>query len=299
MPGEEVWQRIAAPDGRALEVMVAGPADGLPLVHHGGTPVAAVPYPPLIEAAAERGLRFVTYSRPGYATSDPCPGRSVAAAADDVAAILDDLDAERFVTVGWSGGGPHALACAAVLPDRCLAAATVSGVAPYGMSDLDWLDGQGEENIEEFGAALRGEKQLTEWLGDAADDMAQVSADDVAAVLGDLVSDVDKKALTGGYAEWWAASLRKAVSTGVAGWRDDDLAFLAPWGFDLAAITRPVAIWQGGQDRMVPFAHGEWLAAHVSNARSHLLPEDGHLSVGLGRVGEIVDELVHLGDRAA
>jgi pimeloyl-ACP methyl ester carboxylesterase len=299
VPSGEVWQRIATPDGRALEVMVAGPADGRPLVHHGGTPVAAVAYPLLIDAAVDRGLRFVTYSRPGYATSDPCPGRSVAAAASDVATILDALDADRFVTIGWSGGGPHALACAALLPDRCLAAATVSGVAPYGVPDLDWLDGQGEENVEEFGAALHGGDELSEWLADAAEDMAQVSADDVAAVLGDLVSDVDKKALTGGYAEWWAASLRKAVSTGVAGWRDDDLAFLAPWGFDLAAIKRPVAIWQGGQDRMVPFAHGEWLAAHVSNARSHLLPEDGHLSIGLGRVGQIVDELVDLADRVA
>jgi pimeloyl-ACP methyl ester carboxylesterase len=293
--GEE-WQTAATPDGRSLEVMVAGPANGLPLIHHGGTPVAAVPYPPLIDAAAGYGLRFVTYSRPGYAASDARPGRSVASAADDVVAILDMLPAERFVTVGWSGGGPHALACAAMLPQRCRAAASISGVAPYVARDLDWLAGQGEENVEEFDAALRGEKELTEWLSEAAGDMAEVSADDVAAVLGDLMSDVDKAALTGGYAEWWAASLRKAVSTGIAGWRDDDLAFLEPWGFDLGAITRPVAVWQGGQDRMVPFAHGEWLAAHIPTAWAHLLPDDGHLSIGVGRVAEIVDELVQLAD---
>jgi pimeloyl-ACP methyl ester carboxylesterase len=294
VPSEEVWREVATPDGRSLEVMLAGPSTGLPLVHHGGTPVAAVPFRPLVEAAVERGMRFVTYSRPGYASSDAYHGRTVAAAGADVAAILDALQADSFVTMGWSGGGPHALACAAVLPERCLAAATIAGVAPYRAPGLDWLAGQGEENVEEFDAASRGEKALTKWLTEAADDMADLGADDVVAVLGDLMSDVDKAALTDDYAEWTAASFRKAVSAGVAGWRDDDLAFMQPWGFDLGSITRPVAIWQGGQDRMVPFAHGEWLAAHIPTARPHLLPDDGHLSIGVGRIGQIVDELIQL-----
>jgi pimeloyl-ACP methyl ester carboxylesterase len=198
--------------------------------------------------------------------------------------------------VGWSGGGPHALACAAVLPQRCLSAATIASVAPYLAPGLDWLDGQGEENVEEFEAAARGEKALTAFLVEAAEDMADVSADDVVAVLGDLMSDVDKAALTSDYAEWTAASFRKAVGTGVAGWRDDDLAFMRPWGFDLGAIARPVAIWQGGQDRMVPFTHGEWLVDHIPAARPHLLPDDGHLSIGIGRLTQIVDDLVQLAD---
>ena len=294
MPSDEVWRQVATPDGRSLEVMLAGPQTGLPLIHHGGTPVAAVPFRPLVDAATERGLRFVTYSRPGYATSDQCHGRTVASASADVVAILDSLQADSFVTMGWSGGGPHALACAAVLPERCRAAAMIAGVAPWRARGLDWLAGQGEENVEEFEAAVRGEKALTAWLTEAAEDMADLSADDVVAVLGDLMSDVDKAALTGDYAEWTAASFRKAVSAGVAGWRDDDLAFMQPWGFDLGAITRPVAVWQGGQDRMVPFAHGEWLAANIPTARAHLLPDDGHLSIGVGRLGQIVDDLIQL-----
>jgi pimeloyl-ACP methyl ester carboxylesterase len=293
---EETWRVISAPDGRALEVMVAGRPTDLCLVLQGGTPGAAVPYSPLIDTAAEHGMQFVTYSRPGYARSDPCPNRTVGQAAADVATIMDALGGERFVTIGWSGGGPHALACAATLSDRCLAAATIAGVAPYSAEGLDWLAGQGEENIEEFAAALRGEKQLTKWLADAAEDMGQVHADDVAAVLGDLMSDVDKAALTGEYAEWVAASFRKAVSAGVVGWCEDDLAFLRPWGFDLAAISRPVAIWQGGQDHMVPFAHGEWLAAHIPTARPHLLPRDGHLSIGVGRLREVVAELAEFAE---
>jgi pimeloyl-ACP methyl ester carboxylesterase len=293
---DETWQFVTAPDGRALEVMIAGPPTDLRLVLQSGTPGAAVPYPPLIDTATQHGLQLVTYSRPGYARSDPFPDRSVGQAAADVATILDALDADAFVTIGWSGGGPHALACAATLSDRCRAAATIAGVAPYSADGLDWLAGQGEENVEEFAAALRGEKHLTKWLAEAADDMAHVRADDVAAVLGDLMSDVDKAALTREYAEWVAASFRKGVSAGVVGWCEDDLAFLRPWGFDLAAISRPVGIWQGGQDHMVPFAHGEWLAAHIPTAMPHLLPDDGHLSIGVGRLPEIVAELVELAE---
>ena len=122
---------INLPDGRHLEVLVEGPADGLPVVCHYGTPSGAVPYQALFDAAARHGLRAVVCSRPGYGDSTPRPGRSVADVAGDVAAVLDALGADRFVTYGTSGGGPHALACAALLPDRCAAAASVAGVAPF------------------------------------------------------------------------------------------------------------------------------------------------------------------------
>src|SRR5262245_36893206 len=123
---------VQLPDGRALDVAVAGPEDGLPLVFHYGTPSGPVLFPPLVDAAARHGLRTVVYARPGYAWSTPRPGRSVASAPADTASVLDALGAGTFVTVGWSGGGPHALACAALLPDRCAAAASLAGVAPYG-----------------------------------------------------------------------------------------------------------------------------------------------------------------------
>ena len=136
---------INLPDGRHLEVLVEGPADGLPVVCHYGTPSGAVPYQALFDAAARHGLRAVVCSRPGYGDSTPRPGRSVADVAGDVAAVLDALGADRFVTYGTSGGGPHALACAALLPDRCLAAVSVAGVAPYRAEGLDWLAGMGPE----------------------------------------------------------------------------------------------------------------------------------------------------------
>ncbi|HEV2640634.1 MAG TPA: alpha/beta hydrolase [Actinocrinis sp.] len=278
-------------DGRTLEYLAAGPAAGTPLVLHHGTPSAAITFEPLVAAAARHGLRFVVHSRPGYAGSSPQPGRTVADAAADVAAVLDDLGAEHFVTVGWSGGGPHALACAALLPGRCLAAATVAGVAPHGAEGLDWLADMGAENIEEFGAAEAGPEPLTAYLAAQAADLAEVQADKLGAAMGDLVSAVDIAALTPEFADYMAATLRAAVSTGVGGWRDDDLAFVTDWGFDLAAIRTPVSVWQGAQDRMVPYAHGQWLAAHLPGVKAHLEPAEGHMSLMLNAFDQIAAEL--------
>lgn len=278
-------------DGRTLEYLVAGPADGTPLVLHSGTPSAALLFEPMAATAARHGLRVVMHNRPGYAGSSPQPGRTVADVTADVAAILDDLGADRFLTVGWSGGGPHALACAALLPGRCLAAASVAGVAPHGAEGLDWLADMGDENIEEFGAATAGEGPLTAFLEAQAAALGQVQGEEIAAGLGDLASAVDRAALTGEFADYLAATFRGAVSTGIAGWRDDDLAFVRDWGFDLGAIETPVAVWQGGEDRMVPFAHGAWLAKTLVGASVHLDPAEGHLSLMLNSFDEIVDEL--------
>lgn len=285
------------PDGGELEALFEDSGDQ-PLVFHWGTPGAAVWFEPLAAAAAHARLRFVTYSRPGYAGSTPRPGRSVADAAADVAAILDALGADTFVTLGWSGGGPHAVACAALLPDRCAAAASLAGVAPYGGEELDWFAGMGPENIEEFSAAVEGERALNAAVLKMAGELKTVQGADVAAALGGLVSDVDKRVLTGEFADILAESFRRSVSTGIAGWRDDDLAFTRSWGFDLGSIRRPVAVWQGGQDRMVPFSHGQWLAAHIPSARVHLYPDEGHLSLGVASLDRIVADLARLGSEA-
>jgi len=276
---------------RRLEVVAAGPVDGLALVFQTGTPAGLVPFAPMVDAAAARGLRTVLYARPGYGGSTPRPGRAVADAAEDVAAILDELGHDAFVTAGWSGGGPHALACAALLPGRCRSAATIAGVAPRDAEGLDWLAGMGPENVEEFGAAAGGEAPLTAFLEGAAAELREVTAEQVAAALGSLASEVDTAALSGEFAGYLAASFRAAVAGGIAGWRDDDLAFVRPWGFGLD-IAVPLAIWQGGQDRMVPYDHGRWLADQVDGARARLLPREGHLSLPLTGFGAILDDLL-------
>jgi len=281
-------------DGRTLEYVTAGPADGFPLLLHHGTPSGALLYPELVETATRHGLRIVMHSRPGYAGSTPQPGRTVAGVAADVTALLDALGAPAFVTVGWSGGGPHALACAALLPDRCLAAATIAGVAPYGAEGLDWLAGMGAENLTEFGAAVAGEPALTAYLEAEAPGFAAVTGAALAGAFADLLSEVDSKVLVGGFADYLAESCRLSVSTGIAGWRDDDLAFVADWGFPLDTLTVPVAIWQGAHDRMVPFDHGRWLAAHVAGARVHLEPGEGHLSLMVNAFDAVVADLLTL-----
>jgi len=292
--GEARRLTVRAAGGRDLEVLVDGPEGGTVLLFHSGTPSAAVRNPLITNPAAKRGLRVVCYSRPGYASSTPSPGRSVADAAEDVEAILDALAAERFLTLGWSGGGPHALACAALLSERCLAAAIIAGVAPYGAAGLDWLAGMGQDNVDEFGAALEGEVAVSEFLEKAAAELAQVTGPVLADALGGLASGVDKAALTGELADVLAESFRRSVSTGIAGWRDDDLAFTRPWGFELKSMRVPVAIWQGARDLMVPFDHGRWLAANVAGAQSRLLDDEGHISL-LNHIDRILEDLVELG----
>jgi pimeloyl-ACP methyl ester carboxylesterase len=284
-------ERLELADGRTLEYLVGGAPDALPLVVHNGTPSAAVLFEPIVASAVRHGMKVVAYSRAGYGGSSPRPGRSVADVAGDIAELLDALGDEEFVTVGWSGGGPHALASAALLPGRCLAAATLAGVAPYEADGLDWLDGMGEENIEEFGAAVAGEEPLTRFLTAQLPALADVQAAEVAAALGGLVSEVDRRALTDDFAAYTAAMFRASVATGIAGWRDDDLAFVRPWGFDLASITPPVSVWQGAEDRMVPYAHGRWLAAHLPGAAVHLEPAEGHLSLVVTAFDAVVAEL--------
>jgi pimeloyl-ACP methyl ester carboxylesterase len=295
--GEEVLEHreVRTPDGRILDVHIDGPSDGTVLLFHHGTPGAGLPDQDLVDAAATRGLRYVSAARPGYASSTRRAGRSVADVADDSRAVLDAVGAARCYTMGWSGGGPHTLATAALLPDRVIAAVAVASAGPFGEPDLDFMAGMGEENIEEFGAAARGSEALVPVLEHWRRDVAAISGPAVADILGDLVPPVDREALTGALADSIAADFRHAVESGIWGWHDDDLAFTRPWGFELQSIRVPAACWQGSEDRMVPFAHGEWLARRIPGVRAHLLPGHGHLSLAVSSIGEILDDVLAIG----
>ena len=288
---------VPAPDGRALEVLVSGPEDGFPLVFHHGTPQGAVLDPLMEAASAAHGLRLIQYSRPGYGAStrrtDGATTATVADDAADVATILDHLAQGEFVTVGWSGGGPRALACAAVLPGRCLAAVSGVGLVPPTEYDGELTAGMGEENVAEFGAAREGSEALTTLLEEFSPDVFAATAADVADSLGSLAPPVDRAAMTGEIAETLAASFRRAGAQGIAGWHDDDLTMLRPWGFSVRDITVPVAVWQGTEDMMVPFAHAEWLAANIPGAHKHLVEGEGHISL-MTRMPLILEDLLGL-----
>ena len=270
--------------------MLDSGGDGLPLLYHSGTPGGAVPWPAGIEAARRSGLRWVTYSRPGYGSSTPKPGRTVADAAADSAMVLDALGIGDFVSLGWSGGGPHVLACAALLPDRCRGIATIASAAPCDEPDLDFLAGMAEDNVDEFTLAMKGREVLVPAIEKMAQTYRSVTGEQIVEALGGLLGAPDLAALKGPLADYIAALAREAVRVGVDGWVEDDLAFCAPWAFDLASITVPVAIWQGSEDLMVPRSHGEWLARHVPGARPHVLEGVGHVSLVAG-VDEVLEDL--------
>ncbi len=265
-------------DGTRLDYFLADLGDDL-LIYHHGTPAAGPIGSDLLAAAAHHGFTIAELVRPGYGESTRQPGRTVADVVPLAAQLADHLGAERFVTLGWSGGGPHALATAALMPDRCAGALCLAGVAPYGVPELDFLAGMGEDNIAEFGAALRGAADLEAFLAAAAADLHQVTGEQVVDAMRSLLPPVDQEYLTGEQGEEMAAELRWSVAQGIWGWFDDDMAFCQPWGFELDQIRVPTQVWQGSEDLMVPFAHGEWLVEAIPDALPALRQGHGHLSV--------------------
>jgi pimeloyl-ACP methyl ester carboxylesterase len=277
-------------DGRTLHVFDVGDPDGRVLVEHHGTPGSGLPYPPDLELARERGLRILRYDRAGYGGSTPKPGRSVVDVVADIEDALDSLEVERYLSLGGSGGCPHSFACGA-RSERCLAAAAIASPAPYPAEGLDWMAGMGEDNVEEFGAALEGPEKLDPFLEHAADETKAASPEQIKDVMANLLPPVDAAVLTGDRAEHWKRSSDRSLAQGIAGWRDDDIAFTKPWGFELSEIRVPTLLWQGVQDKMVPVAHARWLAERIPGVEAHISEEDGHLSIAVRRLGEIYDWL--------
>jgi pimeloyl-ACP methyl ester carboxylesterase len=274
-------------DGHTLAVLEAGDESGHAIIAIHGTPGSGLLWRGMIEDAEVRGMRLLAYDRPGYGGSDPHPGRTVADAAGDVAAIANALSIDRFAVEGGSGGGPHTLACAALLPDRVVAAACLAGVAPYPAEGLDWLDGMGQDNLDEFAAALAGRETLEPFLRRQADAMLAAEPEKIADALRSLLSPPDVAVLTGEFAEYLAESTRRAIGQRLDGWIDDDFVFVNSWGFELDEISVPVQLLHGAQDRFVPIAHGEWLAERIPGVDAHLSAEDGHLTIQLGRIGDV------------
>jgi len=258
-------------DGRLLHfydtgpVYDTGPDARLPVFWHHGTPNVGEPPEPLFAAAAENGIRWVSYDRPGYGGSTPYPGRDVASAAADVGCIADALGIGQFAVMGHSGGGPHALACGALLPGRVTGVVSGSGLAPAGAEGLDWFAGMHPSGAAELRAAARGPAALGDYLAAADFDPEQFTPADHAALAGAW--------------SWLGAVAGQAIAGGLGGAIDDNLAYVAPWGFRPGEIRVPVLYLQGGQDRIVPPSHARWLASHTPSAELRLRPHDGHVSV--------------------
>jgi pimeloyl-ACP methyl ester carboxylesterase len=255
-------------DGRTLHTYDTG-ADGatgrLTVFWHHGTPNIGAPPVPLFPAAERLGIRWVSYDRPGYGGSNPHRGRDVASAALYVSSIADALGIDRFAVMGHSGGGPHALACGALLPERVLGVVSAAGLAPFGAEGLDWFAGMAASGVASLRAAAEGRASKERYEASGVEYDPEFTPADQAALAGAW--------------SWLGDVVGPAVKAGPGGLIDDDLAYVAPWGFDPAQVIAPVLFLHGGRDRVVPSSHSEWLARRCPSAELRLSADDGHISV--------------------
>ncbi len=266
-------------DGRTLRVLEEGDPHGYPVFYLHGTPGSRLPYGKQVQDAERRGIRLVAHDRAGYGGSTPKPGRRVGDEAADVAAIADALGLDRFAVYGHSGGGAPTLACAALLPDRVVAASSLAGLAPYPAEGLDWLAGMGELNVTDFELMMRNPAAWELKTAEDAETMANANPERTAEFLSSLLSSADRRGLTEDVAVFFQRQAKEGYKAGIAGARDDSLATVQPWGFELSAIHVPLQLWHGKLDKFVPFSHGEWLAAHLPGAEVHFEPGEGHITL--------------------
>ncbi len=272
--------------GRRLRFREHEPADGLPVFVLHGTPGSRLVFESWIADAASKGIRLISYDRPGYGGSTPLRGRTVGDVARDVAAIANHLRLDRFGVWGMSGGGAPALACAALLPDRVVGASSLAGLAPYPAEGIDWIGDVGELNAEDFRLMVRDQPAWEEKSKKDREEMLTLTPTTLLQMFSSLLSEVDRAASTEEWASFLIRQMNEGLAHGDEGVRDDNLSLIKPWGFRPEDIRVPVQIWHGGQDRFVPFTHGMWLAKRISGVDAHLDRHQGHTSIVLKGVPE-------------
>lgn len=285
---------ISTASGRKLRIFETGQPDGMPVLVHHETPGSYLLVPSWINDANSHGIRLISYDRPGYGCSTPSPGRSVSIASEDVATIAKELSLDRLCVFGYSGGGPHALACAALLPDLVVAAAIIASFAPYEADGLDWFDGMDEANIKNFKTALDGRDEIEQlvktirwpWL-------LKETPQTLVNGFGTLFSANDAAAFSLDLAGWFLNQMLEGSKDRVDGWVDDYIAFTTPWDFEVDKIKIPVLLMHGGQDRFMSISHGEWLAEYIPNVDARLLADDGHITLSVSRIPEVYEWLMN------
>jgi pimeloyl-ACP methyl ester carboxylesterase len=271
--------RVPAGDGRVLQVLERGRSDGKPVLVHNGTPNSRLMYEPDVRLAEDQGIRLISYDRPGYGGSTPWPGRTVADCAQDVRAIAAGLGIEQLAVWGISGGGPHALACASLLPDLVPAVGVLASAAPWGADGLDYFAGMGELNADDTRLFFEDRAAARAKCEQDRLEALELPAEQLHEQLKTLLSPADAAVLTDELAQYLVDCMQSGLAPGAEGWWEDDVALLDPWGFELRSIRTPVLLYHGRLDRFVPFAHGEWLAGEIPGVRAELTDNDGHLTL--------------------
>lgn len=263
-------------DGRRLTFEERGKPEGIPIFMLHGTPGSRVGPRPRGSVLYRLGIRLITFDRPGYGGSTRLQGRSVGSVAGDVERIANHLGIERFAVIGRSGGGPHALACAALLPGRVTRVAALVSLAPPGAEGLDWFGGMTRSNVVEYMAALAGLNHLTQILTPAAHAIRSDPAHLISGLYEEL-SEADRRVVANpGIRAMLLENYAEALRDTAAGWIDDAIAFCSPWGFDPADITVPTLVWHGEKDRFSPADHSRWLASRIPTARMTVQPGAAH-----------------------
>ena len=277
MPQERLGESdVKTDDGRLLRVSVTGSPHGIPVFLLHGTPGSRRGPKPRHSVVYRLGVQLITYDRPGYGGSTRSPGRTVADAAMDVQRIADELGIRRFAVVGRSGGGPHALACAALLPKSVTQTAVLVSVAPTDADDLDWFDGMVKLNVDEFTVADADLALLDDRLQLRADQTLS-NPKDLTYMLGSNLPGPDARTLGEvGIRRILADTYAEALRSGPHGWIDDVFALRREWGFRLDAIEGPVLLWHGADDNFSPPSHTRWLAEHIPGAVVEVQRDTAH-----------------------
>jgi pimeloyl-ACP methyl ester carboxylesterase len=267
-------------DDRSVMVRDAGDARGVPVVHFHGTPGSRLEPGFGDEIARHLGIRVISFDRPGYGQSGAAVS-SLQRVARDVEAIVDELGIAVFATFGWSGGGPFALAAAATMPGRVTRVGVSGGLAPtqempnardaLTQNDISALSYLPDDPIRSAESFRQGNEELLDAMMGVRDDeqapwIDWMWGESDPKIVGDATV---RQALHG--------SFREALRQGPMAIAWDNVAFIGPWGFDLAEVKSPVRLWYGDRDQMAPVANGRWLQRHLPEAELVVYHDGGHL----------------------
>jgi pimeloyl-ACP methyl ester carboxylesterase len=274
-PGDIIVQSA---DGRELAVRVSGNPSGVPVFFLHGTPGSRLGPSPRPQVLYKLGIQLISFDRPGYGKSDRLRFRRVADVVDDVATIATRLEIDRFAVLGRSGGGPHALACAALLPEQVTRAGVLVSLAPWDKMGAQWFDGMTDSNVVEYTNAAKRPEELIVRLGAAAAKIKADPASHVTTLGPELTADDRRVMADASIRALLAQNFAEALRHSAHGWIDDALAFCTPWGFDPADIKVPVLLWHGANDVFSPVGHTQWLAERIPSAIAAIKPQTAHFA---------------------
>lgn len=274
-------------DGRALEYIDNGVSSKSALIFHHGTPGVMGVWNTWLTAAAEQSTRAIAFTRPGYASSDRKTGRTVIEANDDLEELLNQLEVDNFVSVGWSGGGPYAMASG--LLERCTAVHLIASVSPFDVKDFDWFQDQSSQSVEEAKISSENLEASISYKENYYTEIRDLTTEQVLSF---QIKRATFKSFENDYiafAEDVRIGLRDALTPSVVGFAEDEFAFLTNWGFDVQGIQVPVGIWQGLDDESVSPHMAKWLNENIFNSTLKLFESQNHASIMVEKRKEILN----------